>query len=135
MAAPEPEAEAEPEPEISVVSQALARQLSQNFTKNPSQSPFPLITAVTTTDLEPEPELEPDPEPGSKTRPSDETRTWKRILGEWKTDLRDFLEEKMWEMAARGMAEAEVGVEAEEEGSQMRRWVVRMRRPDFKREK
>lgn len=50
-------------------------------------------------------------------------------------DLRDFLEENMWETAGRGIATAEEGTVADEEGSQRRRWVVRMRRPDFKGEK
>jgi hypothetical protein len=48
--------------------------------------------------------------------------------------LRDFLLEKMWETEERGTATAEEVVEVEEEsgGSQMRRWVVRMRRPDLR---
>lgn len=45
-------------------------------------------------------------------------------------DLIDFLAEKMWVMAARGMAEAEE--EAVDSGSHKRRWVVRMRRPDLR---
>jgi hypothetical protein len=61
---------------------------------------------------------------------------WKRIRGEWKMDLRDFLVEKMWETEERGTATAEdvVEVEVVEEsgGSQMRRWLVRMRRPDLR---
>lgn len=53
-------------------------------------------------------------------------------------DFRDFLVEKMWETEERGTATAEeevvVELEVEEEsgGSQMRRWVVRMRRPDLR---
>lgn len=44
-------------------------------------------------------------------------------------DLMDFLEEKMWVMRDRGIA---IALVVELEGSQRRRWVVRIRRPDLK---
>lgn len=43
-------------------------------------------------------------------------------------DLRDFLTDKMLEIADRGMATAEV---FGWDGSHRRRWVVRMRSPDL----
>uniref|UniRef100_A0A2P2IV08 Uncharacterized protein n=2 Tax=Rhizophora mucronata TaxID=61149 RepID=A0A2P2IV08_RHIMU len=106
-------------------SQALALQVSQNFAKNPSQSPFPLITAVTTTLL-----LKDD---------CTAAEAWNRIRGEWNMVLMtDFFAGNMWVIAARGMPIAfplllpGLGGLA---GSQRRRCVVRIRRPDFKAEK
>lgn len=46
-------------------------------------------------------------------------------------DLIDFLAEKMWEIEASGMETADVAVE----GSQITRWVVRMRMPDLRGKK
>lgn len=47
-------------------------------------------------------------------------------------DLRDFLGVKMWEIAPRGIAEAELPVAVAESSSHSKRCVVRMRMPDLR---
>lgn len=80
---------------------------------------------VTTADLEPVSEPEP------RMRPSEETESWKRILGEANMERKDFLGEKMWLMAESGIAEAGVV----DSGSHSRRWVVRVSTPVLRRGK
>lgn len=125
---PKPEFELELKPDpvpptfSLVTSHAFPLQHSHSFATNTSQSPLPLTTAVTTTDF--------GPRPDSATRLSLVTETWKRKRGEWKTDLMDLLEARMWVMLESGTAAA--AVEVAEDESQRRRWVVRIKRPDFK---